>query len=237
MILFSFGCRNCGDYGFDLCPECLFEDENKDRNKLYINLNNLNFNEITFNKNEFKIKSNYHNHELIYEQISNESANCLKCNKCNNKDLFICPLCNINICSECLLHEKEEIINLLNNLNNSFFKININNLYKDIFGCVVVYGDYYFYDKNGYLICMEKNIGKFYLLINESYEILMKYIKEDYIEIILFNKKIIKIQLKYLRRAIIHSDTNISLLRIDLAAISNKKDAVVLFFIDNTFMN
>ena len=234
----SFGCRNCGDYGFDLCPECLFEDENKDRNKLYIKLNNLNFNEITFNKNEFKIKSNYHNHELIYEQISKESVNCLKCNKCNNKDLFICSLCNINICSECLLHEKEEIINLLNKLNNSFFKININNLYKDIFGCVVVYGcDYYFNDKNGFLIDMEKNIDKFYLLINESYEILMKYIKEDYIEIILFNKKIIKIQLKYLRRAIIHSDTNISLLRIDLAAISNKKDAVVLFFIDNTFMN
>ena len=84
---------------------------------------------------------------------------------------------------------------------------------------------------------MENNDYKFYLLINESYEILMKYIKEDYIEIILFNKKIIKIQLKYLRRAYIYSDTNISLLRIDLAAISNKKDAVFGFFIDNTFVN
>ena len=186
----SFGCRKCD---FDLCPECLFENENKEKNKIYISLKNSNYNIIKFNKNKFIIKSNYHEHELIFNLLSNENINCLKCSRNFSIKVFKCPKCNFYICPECLLNEKEEITNLLNKLNNCFFKLKINNLTKDVYGFIT-----------------NSNIDdEIKLIISESYENIKIYIEEDFFEIILLNNKKLKIALKYLKRYYLYScDTN-----------------------------
>lgn len=209
----SFGCRKCD---FDLCPECIFEDENMEINKMYIKLKYLNIDGIKYNKINFLIKSFYHNHELEYHSnIINIPGlhHCSICDKTIINNNFQCNIknneCNFYLCKYCVYNQEKDKNYLLNKLNNSFFEMNINNFPEKIFGF--------------FMKCInDNNIIK--LHINNSWDNIKSYIKNDFFEIILFNnEKIIKIYLKDIKEVIISLEinTNTSCFGVDKKFISD----------------
>ena len=194
----SFGYREC-DY--DLCKKCIFEDENKTRNQMYIRLVNLNVNVIKYNKKELIIKSNYHKHEIIYKENIFEENHCCICEK-SFIEVFVCEECKNYICLDCIMKEDKERNSLINKLNNCFFSININNFTEKIYG---------------YFIKNEKDSNSnehFSLVLNNSWKELKSYVKKDFFEIMLFNDNKIKIFVKDIIEYILILDNNSTHLKV-----------------------
>ena len=180
----NFGCREC-DY--DLCPKCLFEDSNNERNKTYIQLNQKNIDIKKFTVDEFNIKSIYHNHNLIYNNESNNTIinGTKKCIRCENKiadNFFGCNSCEFYLCLNCVCLSLNDKKILLEKLNKSIFKIDINENINNIFGFLSVPNI--------------TNYKEIIIFINFNWEELLNNIKEDFIELLFFNNEKIKIFLK-----------------------------------------
>ena len=132
----NFGCREC-DY--DLCPKCLFEDSNNERNKTYIKLNQKNIDIKKFTVDEFNIKSIYHNHNLIYNNESNNTIinGTKKCIRCENKiadNFFGCNSCEFYLCLNCVCPSLNINFNFnLQEILSDIFEDMIKNMIKNFF--------------------------------------------------------------------------------------------------------
>ena len=100
----SFGCMLCN---YHLCKECLFEDENKEINKIYIELKYYNINIVKYKKNELLIKIPDHSHQLLYSwswfSLFYNQLFCSICGKYKSFSYFNCNSCSyFRICLECV---------------------------------------------------------------------------------------------------------------------------------------
>ena len=95
----SFGCMLCN---YHLCKECLFEDENKEINQIYIELKFCNINIVKYKKNELLIKIPDHSHQLLYSW-SYTNVHCSICGKFKSLPYFNCNSCSsFRVCLECV---------------------------------------------------------------------------------------------------------------------------------------
>ena len=100
-VLESFGCMLCN---YHLCKECLFEDENKVINKIYIELKNYNINIVKYKKKELLIKIPDHLHQLL-DSWSYTNFHCSICGKFKSLSVpyFNCNSCSsFRVCLECV---------------------------------------------------------------------------------------------------------------------------------------
>jgi len=124
---------------------------------------------------------------LIYNNKSNNTIinGTKKCIRCENKiadNFFGCNSCEFYLCLNCVCLSLNDKKILLEKLNKSMFKIDINENINNIFGFLSVPNI--------------TNYKEIIIFINFSLEELLNNIKEDFIELLFFNNEKIKIFLK-----------------------------------------
>ena len=124
---------------------------------------------------------------MIYNNESNNTIinGTKKCIRCENKiadNFFGCNSCEFYLCLNCVCLSLNDKKILLEKLNKSIFKIDINENINNIFGVLSVPNI--------------TNYKEIIIFINFNWEELLNNIKEDFIELLFFNNEKIKIFLK-----------------------------------------